>query len=585
MSILIKGGFVIDGTGCPGFFSDVLIENGRISAIVPDFNYQADEVVDASGCWVTPGFINMHSHSDCSVAMYPSMQSTLGQGITTEFAGHCGLGVAPVPQYWIYMYPEKRAFTKVMPEPIGGINPYSFYAIPADAMRDAFRAAYGENFDWSSYSGFIRHLQQNGIGANLALVAGQAHIRLASMGLDFKRPASEDEIRRMEDYLEDAMDAGARGLGLGLDYQPGLFASRDELLRLMKKTASLGGIVTAHTRSRTHEYYGQEICFKDGLEEFLQLGLESGAPLHVCHIQNAYDVTPDEDSLTEAAVARTLRILEEYRSKGVQVTWDVIPKHLFGPFHYPTAASMFQPYVEQCGSVEAFSRMLHVGNYREIIESEIRNGNHASRGIFTRFNPKSSPNWADNYAITKAVDSSCIGKTIKEAAGSEDALTFLLNSLETEPYLAVMPLGRRPVHTPDRDAFTKQDEACIGMDTWTFNYDAMLNEPDLPLECGSPAAYCGMTEFLFDRHETEAPEITIKKLTGNPAKVLGLTDRGILREKAAADITVIDPSALTGEEYAWDPRRAPAAIQDVFVNGEHAVRHGAPSASRSGQII
>lgn len=79
-------------------------------------------VMDAAGKLITPGFINMHSHSDCSAAMYPNMESTLGQDITTEFAGHCGLGVAPVQDNWLYMFPEKRAFTKVMPEPPGAAS-------------------------------------------------------------------------------------------------------------------------------------------------------------------------------------------------------------------------------------------------------------------------------------------------------------------------------------------------------------------------------------------------------------------------------------------------------------------------------
>ncbi len=585
MKILIRNGLIIDGTGNPGFQADLLIENGRIEALGGIGEVSGAEVINAAGCWVTPGFINMHSHSDCSAAMYPGMQSTLGQGITTEFAGHCGLGVAPVPEYWIYMFPEKKAFTRVMPEPIGGINPYAFYAIPTDMMRKAFYEAYGEQLDWTSYSSFIDHLKKRGTGANLVLAAGQAHIRLAAMGLDFRRAATEKEIRIMEEALENAIAGGARGLGLGLDYQPGLYASREELLRLMKKTAELGGVVTAHTRSRSHPYYRKEVCFRDGLIEFLELGLLSGAPLHVCHIQNAFDTDSEDCRQTAENVEKTLRILDDYRAKGVQVTWDVIPKHLFGPFHYPMAASLFQPYVEQCGGVEAFSRMLSVGNYREIVETEIRNGNHASRGIFTRFDPKNNPEWGKNYKITQSENRSIIGSTLQQAAGTCDALTFLLDALASDPYLSLMPLGRRPEETPDRDAFVRQTDACIGMDTWTFSYDAQLNDPRMPLECGSPATYCGMTEFLFDRRNTEQPETTIRKLTGNPAKVLGLPDRGILRENAAADVLLIDPEKLTGEEFAADPRRAPEAIRSVFVNGAKAMCGGIPENVLNGRIL
>ena len=126
---LIRGGTVVDGTGSPPFQADVCIRDGVIDAVGPDLSApEGAQVMDAAGKLITPGFINMHSHSDCSAAMYPNMESTLGQGITTEFAGHCGLGVAPVQHSWLYMFPEKKAFTKVMPEPPGGTHttPISF---------------------------------------------------------------------------------------------------------------------------------------------------------------------------------------------------------------------------------------------------------------------------------------------------------------------------------------------------------------------------------------------------------------------------------------------------------------------------
>ena len=195
--LLIKGGMVIDGTGNAGYEADVFVKDGKIAKIAKiaknektetgpsDFAAADIQVLDARGKLVTPGFINMHSHSDCSVAMYPEMESTLGQGITTEFAGHCGLGVAPVDQYWLYMFPEKRAFSRVIPEPIGGINPYDAYVVPTDCLRKPFEEVYGEKLDWSAYGEFIDHMRKRGMGANLVLVAGHAQMRLQAMGLDY----------------------------------------------------------------------------------------------------------------------------------------------------------------------------------------------------------------------------------------------------------------------------------------------------------------------------------------------------------------------------------------------------------------
>ena len=290
---LIRGGTVVDGTGSPPFQADVCIRDGVIDAVGPDLSApEGAQVMDAAGKLITPGFINMHSHSDCSAAMYPNMESTLGQGITTEFAGHCGLGVAPVQHSWLYMFPEKKAFTKVMPEPPGGINPYNAYLVPTQRLREPFAQTYGQELDWTTYGQFLEHLRRVGLGANLAVVAGQAQIRLQAMGTDYHRDATETEIAAMEGALSEAMDGGALGLSLGLDYEPGLFAGREELLRLMKLVAARGGIVTAHTRSRSHPYYGHAQSFLDGLREFLDLGRESGVRIHVSHIQNGYNVTP-----------------------------------------------------------------------------------------------------------------------------------------------------------------------------------------------------------------------------------------------------------------------------------------------------
>lgn len=583
MKLLIKNGVLVDGTGAAPRRADLLLGDGRIERIAASIASGDARVMDAEGRIVCPGFINMHSHSDCSVAMYPNMESALGQGITTEFAGHCGLGVAPIRDNWIYMFPEKRAFTRVMPEPIGGINPYAFYTVETEKMRRAFEEVYGEALDWTSYGEFIAHLRRRGTGTNLMLVAGQAHIRYQAMGRDFKRAATEAEIAAMEESLAEAMDNGAVGLGLGLDYQPGLYASREELLRLMRLVAERGGIVSAHVRSRTHPSYGRELSFGDGLREFLELGAETGAHVHVCHIQNACADDCEEEAAVYAQVAGTLELLEAYRKRGLRVSWDVIPKHLFGPFHYPMAAGMFQPYVEQAGSVERFAQLLRVGNYRDVIEAEIRSGNHASRGIFTRFNPAANPRWAEGYVITGARDASQIGKTLAEAAGS-DPLGGLLDMLAEDPALCVMPLSRRPVSTPDRDAFVASNEACIGMDTWAFDYHASLNAEGMPLECGSPATYCGMAEYLYD-HRADRIEDVIRTLSGNPAQALGLKDRGTLVEGKAADVVVLDRRALDGCEHAEDPRRAPKGIEAVIVNGEIAVEDGRQSHVRSGRIL
>lgn len=584
--MLVKGGTVIDGTGSDRYEADVLIKDDKILEIGAGLTAPEEAVIlDAGGKLVTPGFINMHAHSDCSVVMYPNMESTLGQGITTEFVGHCGLGVAPVEKYWLYMFPEKKAFTKVMPEPRGGINPYGAYVVPTDALRRVFPETYGEALDWSSYGEFLEHMRKVGMGANMAVVAGQAQFRMQAMGQDFKRGAAEEEIQYMERALEEAMEHGALGFSLGLDYQPGLYASHEELVRLMKVVAKRDGIVTAHTRSRDTDYYkGQN--FLKGVQEFIQLGKESGARIHISHIQLGWETVPADDEFAYLAVEKMMRLLEEARKDGVTVTWDVIPKYAFGPFHYPMAASMFQPYVESCGGCRAFAETLKIDSYRKRIEDEIRSGNHASQGIFTRFDPKSNPDWDLDKWFTKSTVEGIAGKTIREAANGKDSLRFLLDVLEKDPYAAVMPYNRRPEHTPGRDAYVAQEDASIALDTWTFDYDAALTEGDMPLECGSPATYEGMTVFLeLERDKGVPMEKTVKKLTGNAAKALRMPQIGEIGIGKQADLLVIDWDHFSAESNLADPRHGAKGMDYVIVNGQIAVDHGRHTHVRSGKIL
>lgn len=585
--LLIQHGAVVDGTGAAPFPADILVRDGAIAAVAPGLTPpEGAQVLDAAGKLVTPGFINAHSHADCSAAMYPNMESTLGQGITTEFAGHCGLGVAPVGDNWLYMYPEKRAFTQVMPEPPGGINPYRAYIVPTEKLRAPFARAYGQPLDWSTYGQFLDHLRRVGLGANLAVVAGHAQIRLQAMGPDYRRDATEEELEAMEAALAEAMDGGALGLSLGLDYEPGLFAGRAELLRLMGLVAARGGVVTAHTRSRNHPYYGRPQTFLDGLREFLDLGRESGARIHVSHIQSGYEVTPAHDGLIRAGVEHTLAELDRARGDGVAVTWDVIPKYAFGPFHYPMAASLFHPYVEACGGCAAFSAALSVPDYRGRVAGEIRAGGHPSQGVFTRFDPKGDPDWDTRYRFTRSTCAGVAGRTIRQAADGADSLDFLLDVLAADPYAAVIPLGRRPEHTPDRDAFVDRPEAAIGLDTWTLDYDAALSDGDLPLECGSPATYEGMTVFLETQRDRGAPiQDTVQKLTGNPAAALGLSHRGVLAPGRAADLLVLDWDHFSAEENLADPRHGPRGLDYVVVGGKIAVDHGVHTHVRSGTVL
>lgn len=586
IDIVIQNGRIIDGTGTPFYQAEIAIKDGKIIQIAKQISTPARKRIDASNCIVTPGFINLHSHADCSVYLCPDMESTLGQGITTEFAGHCGLGVAPFVKHWGYNFVEKLAMYQLSEKTAWGASPYEYKIVPEASMRQVLQATYGECCNWKEWSEFKQHMEASGLGANMICMVAHGPIRLQVMGTDYQRVATNMEVQSMLEYVREAMEAGAWGVSLGLDYEPGLFASREELLALFLEVAKYDGVITAHARMRTHASYSSKQQVIEGYLELLELAKEAKVWLHISHIDCAYEVEPPEEEAVRCLVYRTLQVLEEYQTMGVKVTWDVIPKYVYGPFHYPKLASLLQPYIEECGSMSAFENRCHDKDYVEKVKVEIREGKHPSNSPFTSIHPGRNPNWGNLLQITKTSNPKWIGKTIATLAKERgcDSLDVVFALLQEDMETCIVSLGMRPEYTSSRDAFTSLEEAGIGLDTWTLNYKDKLSKEGMPLECGSPATYSGMITFI--ENQTGVPlEKTIQKITGNPARILGLKDRGLLKEEFVADVLVIEEAKLKSNERLDDPRNQPSGIDYVIVNGKIAVEKGIHSHSRSGRVI
>lgn len=582
---------IVDGTGGQPYQADVGILGEKIvtvGTLEKDKIGPDTRIIDGTGQILSPGFIHMHSHGDCSVAMYPEMESSLGQGITTEFTGHCGLGVAPVPNYWLYMFPEKLAFEKVIPPSVGGANPYGFRMVETEKLRPVFQETYGEELDWSSFGQWRDHLHKRGIGANLYPLVGHGQLRTQILGLDYQRAASEEEISRMCQLLEESIEEGARGLGIGLDYLPGLWADEKELLALFQVVAAHDGMVTAHLRMIPQKNYAQQQTVRKGMEEFLRLTSQAGVRAHISHISPVETDGQGQPLEESAGAIEALAMLEKAKRNGQEVTWDVIPKDCYGPFHYAMLASLFEPYVQACKGLKSFGEKLRIGSYAREIQEEIAAGNHPSKAPFTRINPLANPHWDENQLITGSRVPGITGKTIRQAAeeAGKPSLAFCLEVLSADPETYVLSLGRRPEKTPDRDAFVAVPEATIALDCWTLNYDASLSYEDMPLETGSPDTYCGMFQYIERQKEKgEPPEMILRRLTGRPADILRLKDRGYIREGLQADLVLLDWEQAASAVDWTDPRHAPKGIRFVMVNGKMAVEEGRQLHAGSGKCL
>src|SRR5262245_954343 len=203
--MLIRNGSVIDGSGRPAFAADVLVEGDRIAAVAPGLEARDVPVIDATGLIVAPGFIDVHSHSDFFYLDCPSAESKVRQGVTTEVVGMCGFS----------------------PAPVGGDARRHLLEKMATARGARLHA------EWNGFGEFLDRLRALPLSLNVVPFVGHGAVRLAVVGPD-ARPATGEELGRMEALVGEAMDAGAFGLSTGLVYPPGVYAGTDEVVALAR---------------------------------------------------------------------------------------------------------------------------------------------------------------------------------------------------------------------------------------------------------------------------------------------------------------------------------------------------------------
>ena len=189
---VIRGGLIVDGTGNPWFRGDIAMESGRIADVGVVSERNADQILDAEGLVVSPGFIDIHTHSDTSVLVNPKMESAIRQGVTTVCVGNCG--DSP--------YPRSEA---------------------------AKAALYEQVSAYASAQEYFRDIETRGTSCNIAPLVGHGSVRAAVMGFEAREPTNH-ELRRMKDLVSEAMDQGALGMSSGLEYSPGFFAKTEELI-------------------------------------------------------------------------------------------------------------------------------------------------------------------------------------------------------------------------------------------------------------------------------------------------------------------------------------------------------------------
>jgi len=252
--LIIKNGRVMDGTGNPWFMADIGIKNGKIVKIGNLKTAPGTRTIDAEGLIVSPGFIDLHNHSDMGFLTQPTADNYVRQGVTTLFVGHCGNSV-----------------------------------VPSD--------------DFPSFSEYFARLEQQGISANVAALIGHGQIRKRIIGGEDREPTPQ-ELERMKAIVAQALEDGAIGLSTGLVYFPGTYAQTEEIIELCKVVAGFDGLYATHVRDDTAGW-------EEAVIEAIETAERSGARLQIVHNETHYPNWGKLDLIMghiERARARGLRV-------------------------------------------------------------------------------------------------------------------------------------------------------------------------------------------------------------------------------------------------------------------------------------
>ncbi|MET9906507.1 D-aminoacylase [Streptomyces sp. NPDC006476] len=528
--LVIRDADVVDGSGEPSYRADVVIDDGRIVSIVKEaaaagcLRPKAVRELDAEGLVLSPGFIDMHAHSDLALLRDPDHSAKAAQGVTLEVLGQDGLSYAPV---------DDRTLAEVR----SAITGWNGHGDDID-------------FDWRSVGEYLDRLDR-GIAVNAAYLVPQGTVRMLAVGWE-DREATPQELDRMRQLVAEGMEQGAVGMSSGLTYTPGMYAKDSELTELCRVVASYGGYYCPHHRS-----YGAGAL--EAYEEMVALTREAGCSLHLAHATMNFGVN-------KGRAPELLSLLDEALASGADITLDTYP---YTP-GCTTLVAMLPSWASE-GGPEAILKRLEDDDTAERIRHDLEVvGSDGCHGV---------PIEWDTIEISGVTDpglADFVGRTVRQSADARGeapwttARRLLLADRLGSTILQhvgheenVRQIMRHRVHTGGSDGIlqgTKPHPRAYG----TF-----------PQYLGRYVRELGVLSL----------EECVAHLTSRPAARLRLPDRGLVREGYRADLVLFDPATVAPGATFEEPRTLPTGIPHVFVDGKFVIEDGRRTDVLAGRAV
>lgn len=516
--LIIRGGTVLDGAGGFPEQADIGIVGDRIVTFGKLGSGQGEEL-DATGLFVAPGFIDIHSHSDYTLLTDPRAVSAIYQGVTTEVVGNCGHGCFPIRD-------------------------------PDLALKAIYGYSESVPLDWDSAAEYFSRLERAKPALNVLSMVPHGQLRLAVVGLT-DRPSTEAELAEMARLLETALDEGAWGLSTGLEYATEAGASESEVTRLCAPLAERDDLYVCHARYR-------DAGAPEGVAEAIRTARAAGVRLQVSHL------VPRSG---DAEMEQCLELVDDAHQSDLDIAFDVHTR-LFG-FTY--LYSVLPPWAMANGidglasALKSQDARRRMRSFRSIL---------SAGGDWERIELLDNDTYPD---YSRRSIGSIAAERGQEAL--ESIYDLLLGAIETMGSLMVLI----DCHSTD------QQGAAFAHPLSMPASDATTMAPDGPLaEKTFHGAYTWASYFYnFSANQGGflTPGEAVHRLSGLPARRLGLSDRGVLRRGAFADIAVFDPAVFREKATRYEPNVLAEGMVHVVVNGKPVMRAGRLTGTRPGRVL